>query len=159
MTRYARHGRALTAMVVLGALAAGGCTRVVNTQGYLVDEELLRSVQPGVDNKDSVARALGRPTMTSQWDDDNWYYVSRSTKQYAFLKSSPSAQNILVVRFRPDGTVAEVQQRGLEQVADIVPDDDKTPTLGRETGIIEDLFGNIGTVGAVPGGGGGGPPR
>lgn len=157
MTRFSITGPALAAMAALGLLAAGGCTRVQNTQGYLVDEELLRSVQPGVDNKDSVARALGRPTMVSQWDDDNWYYVSRATKQYAFLKSSPSSQNILIVRFGPDGTVSEVQQRGLEQVADIVPNEDRTPTLGRETGIIEDLFGNLGTVGSMPGGGGPGP--
>ena len=29
------------------------------------------------------------------------------------------------------------------------PDGDKTPTLGRERGFLEDLFGNIGQVGAA----------
>ncbi len=150
----------LLAAAALGAalLATAGCTRIRDNQGYLVDEELIASVQPGVDNKDSVSRALGRPTLTGQWDENVWYYISRGTKQYAFLKSKPSDQTVLMVRFGPDGTVTSAEKRGLEKVADIVPDRNKTPTLGRETGIIEDLFGNIGQVGAM-GGGGGGPPQ
>jgi hypothetical protein len=52
--------------------------------------------------------------------------------------------------------VAGVDRRGLEQVADLTPNSDKTPTLGREATLLEDLFGNIGTVGAAPGGG---PPQ
>jgi hypothetical protein len=67
----------------------------------------------------------------------------------------PSTQRVLIVRFAPDGSVAAVERRGLEQVADIAPNADKTPTLGRESTLLEDLFGNIGTVGAAPGGGGG----
>lgn len=142
----------LAALLALG-LAASACTRIPNNMGFIADEQLLSSVQPGVDNKQSVQRALGRPTSMGQWDENVWYYVSRNTKQLAFLRPEPSTQNILIVKFGPDGSVTEVSRRGLEQVADITPDEDKTPTLGRETGIIEDLFGNIGTVGAVPGGG------
>ena len=137
------------------AIGLGGCTQIRNSQGFIADEELLASVQPGVDNKQSVQKALGRPTMVAQWDDKVWYYMSRSTEQLAFLRPEPTAQNILIVRFAADGTVEKVERRGLEQVADITPDSDKTPTLGREASLIEDLFGNIGTVGAgVPGGGG-----
>lgn len=158
MTMLARPFPALMLVLMAsGAMLAAGCARITETQGYLADQELLMSVQPGVDNKESVAKTLGRPTMMSQWDDDHWYYVSRTTRQFAFLRSQPAAQNILMVTFGPDGTVTAVQRRGLEQVADIVPDKDKTPTLGREATLLEDLFGNIGTVGAVPGAGG--PPQ
>jgi hypothetical protein len=73
--------------------------------------------------------------------------------QLAFARPVPKDQRVLIVRFAPDGNVTAVERRGLEQVADISPTD-KTPTLGRETGLIEDLFGNIGQVGSVPGGGG-----
>jgi outer membrane protein assembly factor BamE (lipoprotein component of BamABCDE complex) len=148
---------ASTVALALILVATCGCTRIRDTQGYLADEELLGSVQPGVDNRDSVNRALGRPTFLGQWNDNAWYYVSRNTRQFAFLKSRPAEQNILIVRFRADGTVDSVERRGLEQVADIAPDRDRTPTLGRETSILEDLFGNIGTVGAAPGAGG--PPQ
>lgn len=152
-----RDSRIPLSLLAAALMLAAGCTRVVETQGYLVDQELLQSVQPGVDNKESVAKALGRPTLTGQWSDNDWFYVSRTTKQYAFLRSEASSQNVLIVRFGPDGTVTAVERRGLDKVADIVPDEDKTPTLGREASLLEDLFGNIGTVGAVPGGGA--PPQ
>jgi len=149
-----------TRLILIPLLLAGaaGCTRIQNNQGYMADEELIASVQPGVDNKQSVERALGRPTMSGQFNDDVWYYISRNTKQLAFARPVPKDQRILIVRFGPDGNVSGVERRGLELVADIAPHGDKTPTLGRETGIIEDLFGNIGQVGSVPGGAGG-PPQ
>ena len=64
-------------------------------------------------------------------------------------------QSILVVSFDKAGNVEKVERRGMEQVARINPEKDKTPTLGRDTGLLEELFGNIGQVGA--GGLGGGP--
>ena len=42
-----------------------------------------------------------------------------------------------------------LDRRGMEQVASISPSGDKTPTLGRDTSFLEELFGNIGAVGAT----------
>ncbi|MCG2842561.1 outer membrane protein assembly factor BamE [Sandaracinobacter sp. RS1-74] len=151
-----------TSLILLPALAAAlaGCStskQMMNNQGYIADEELVASVQPGVDNKESVQKALGRPTMAAQWSDDTWYYVSRNTKQLAFARPKPETQRVLIIRFDKAGNVAGVERRGLEQVANISPNSDRTPTLGREASLLEDLFGNLGTVGSMPGAGGGGP--
>lgn len=153
--REKRRMRRLALVVpALSALAlAAACTRIPNNQGYIVDEELVASVQPGVDTKQSVEKALGRPTMMSQWDDDTWYYVSRNTGQRAFLRPQPTAQSILVVEFGEKDVVSKVSRRGLEHVADISPNSDKTPTLGRSESLLEDIFGNIGSFGGVPSGG------
>jgi len=59
---------------------------------------------------------------------------------------------VLHISFDEAGNVARVEQTGLERVAQIDPVDDKTPTLGRKHGFFEDLFGNIGRVGTLPGG-------
>jgi outer membrane protein assembly factor BamE (lipoprotein component of BamABCDE complex) len=66
---------------------------------------------------------------------------------------------VLAVKFDAAGRVIDVTRTGAEQVAFLDPNGDKTPTLGRERGFLEDLFGNIGQVGGggVPGGGAGGP--
>jgi outer membrane protein assembly factor BamE (lipoprotein component of BamABCDE complex) len=61
-----------------GALAAA-CWRAAarsSTTGYMIDEVLVQSVQPGVDNRQSVERTLGRPSFTSQFGQPVWYYVS-----------------------------------------------------------------------------------
>lgn len=141
----------------------GGCSRIVASQGYLVDETLVTSIQAGVDNRQSVERTLGRPTLASQFDEKAWYYLSRNTGQYAFIQPKVLSQSILVVRFDDEGNVAAVERRGLEQIANVSINGDKTPTLGRKTGLFEDIFGNIGAVGAGgpggPGGGVGGGPN
>ena len=64
---------------------------------------------------------------------------------------------MLRVRFDANDNVIAVDRTGMEKVARIDPDSDTTPTLGRERSFLEDLFGNVGAVGApgtgaVPGG-------
>ncbi|MCS6985984.1 MAG: outer membrane protein assembly factor BamE [Sphingomonadaceae bacterium] len=140
------------------ALVAGACATIPNNMGYIVDPELVKSVQPGVDTKSSVAKTLGRPTQTGLWDENTWYYVSRLTGQRAFLNPKPKAQNVLVVTFGPDGVVTSVEARALEQVVDISPSRRRTPTLGRDSTLLEDIFGNIGQVGGLAPTAGG-PPQ
>lgn len=145
------------ASVLVGMAMLPACARIQNNMGYLVDEAVVAEVKPGIDNRESVAKALGRPSIASEWDNKTWYYVSRLTKQTAFLTPKPSQQSIIAVTFDDKGNVASVNRRGLEQVATIDPANDKTPTLGRESGVFEDLFGNIGRFGGVPAGGA--PPQ
>src|SRR3546814_10270519 len=79
--------------MVAGALAllplASGCARMRAHQGYLVDNLLVDSIQPGVDNRASVERTLGRPSFEAQFNSNEWYYVARDTRQLAF--SMPKA--------------------------------------------------------------------
>ena len=147
--------RAGVAALALSLLATAACTRISDHKGYVADETLVASVQPGVDNKDSVAKTLGRPTFVGQFNQNEWFYVSRDTRQLAFNAPRASAQTVLKVRFDAAGNVAAVERSGLEKIASISPEGDKTPTLGRERGFFQELFGNIGAVRApVPGGGG-----
>ena len=147
---------ALLAAVAAG-LAMGGCTKTRDLQGYLVDETLVSAIQPGIDNKDSVQNTLGRPTFTGTFDQNDWYYVARRTKNYAFVHPKVNTQTVLHVRFDAAGNVASVERKGMEQVVSIDPMRDKTPTLGRNKSIWDELFGNIGAVGAPGMGSQGGP--
>jgi outer membrane protein assembly factor BamE (lipoprotein component of BamABCDE complex) len=144
-----RHSRFMALGLLLAAgMTATGCTKLRDHQGYIAAEPLIASIQPGVDNRESVETTLGRPTFVGQFDSKDWYYVSRNTRNLAFNMPHPSDQIVLRVRFDEAGNVASVDRRGLEQVASIDPSDSKTPTLGRKRGLIEELFGNIGAVGA-----------
>lgn len=134
---------------------AGGCSRIRDAQGYIADPELMASIKAGVDNRESVAKTLGRPTIASQWDDREWYYVSRETRQFAFRDPRLAKQTMTVISFDAKGNVAKVAQRGAEQVASIDPEGDKTKTLGKERSFFQSLFGNLGRVGSGPNGIGG----
>jgi outer membrane protein assembly factor BamE (lipoprotein component of BamABCDE complex) len=146
-----------SALVSLAALLLAGCTTIPNNMGFIIDTELVDGVQPGVDTKSSIARSLGRPTDISLWDDNIWYYLSRRTGQRAFLRPKPEAQNILIITFGEDEVVKSVEQRGLEKVVNVSPDGNRTPTLGRESSLFEDIFSNIGQVGGMGGAPGGMP--
>lgn len=137
------------------ALISSGCAKLRAHQGYIGDPTLMSAIQPGVDNKDSVQTSLGRPTFTGQFGDRDWYYYSRNTKQLAFSQPKATDQTVLHIQFDNAGNVQSVVTTGVERIANISPNGDKTPTLGRHTSFFQELFGNIGAVGA-PGMGSGG---
>jgi len=138
----------LPALAVLALAVLPGCasSRIKLTQGYIVDETLVASVQPGVDNRASVEKTLGRPTWASEFDTGEWYYVTRNSDQLAFLAPKPTSQSIIIISFNDAGGVTKVERDGLDKIVSVKMSSDKTPTLGRDTGIIQDLFGNIGQV-------------
>lgn len=137
------------------ALALSACASIKDHRGYLVDAALLDSVMPGIDNRVSVEKMLGRPSFISQFGRQDWYYISTNTRQSAFGAPHANEQLMIRVVFDAKGNVVAVERTGMEKVARINPDGSKTPTLGRERSFLEDLFGNIGQVGAgaPPGGG------
>lgn len=133
-------------------ILVGGCARTPGFQGYIADPTLLQAVAPGIDDKASVEATLGRPTFTGQFTPNDWYYVSRTTKQYGFGQPKATDQTVLHVRFDRAGNVALVEKKGMEQVVNLSPISKKTPTLGRKRSFWQDLFGNIGRVGSGVGG-------
>ena len=133
----------------------GGCASIKAHQGYIIDADLMNSVQPGVDNRQSVLQTLGRPSFTSQFNQGEWYYISRDTSYIAFRTPRPKAQTTVKITFDANGTVTGVSKGDLTQVAAVNPENKTTPTLGKKRSLFDEIFGNIGTVGAVGGGGGG----
>lgn len=136
-----------------GAALLAGCASIRDHQGYVLDESLASGIQAGVDNRDSVTGTLGRPTFVGQFDQRDWYYVSRDTRQLAFNSPRPRTNNVLHIRFDEAGNVQRVDRTGMELVVNISPSHDQTPTLGRNRNLFQELFGNIGAVGQAGRGG------
>lgn len=152
--------KARAALMVAGAaVLLSGCSAIRESRGYIDDPLLTSAIQPNIDNQQSVEGTLGRPTFTSQFGTPTWYYVSSITGQRPFNRPRIKEHSVLAVTFDAAGRVVDVKRSGVDQVVYLDPNGDKTPTLGRERGFLEDLFGNIGQVGGagVGGGGPGGP--
>ena len=135
---------------VAAAGLLGGCAGVLAHKGAVIDPQLATSIQPGVDNKASVEKLLGRPSFTGQYNPNDWYYLSRDTKQIAFRNPRVQRQTVMLVKFDQAGNVVAVNRTGKEYVAGLDPSNRRTPTLGRERSFFDEVFGNIGTMG-VPG--------
>jgi outer membrane protein assembly factor BamE (lipoprotein component of BamABCDE complex) len=144
-----------SAMLLGGALLSG-CVGVREHRGYVLDEQLVQSVQVGVDNKESVTKTLGRPTFVGQFDANDWYYLSQDTHQFAFRDPRVTEQKLLHVRFDAAGNVIQTGMTGKELIASVDPVNDYTRTLGRKRSFFSELFGNIGSI-AQPGLPGGNP--
>lgn len=137
--------RGISAIIALG-LALSACAGIRDHRGFVIDQTLADGIQVGVDNKDSVAKTLGRPTFTGQFNPNEWYYVSRDTAQFAFRDPRVTDQTVLRVDFDAAGNVVAVNKTGKELIASVDPVGDKTPTLGRKSSFFQELFGNIGTI-------------
>ena len=131
---------------IAAAVLLSGCAQMRQHKGVVLDPQVARAIQPGVDNKDSVEKALGRPSFTGQFSPNDWYYVSRDVNQVAFRNARVRKQTVMIVRFDQKGNVASVQNTGKELVMNLEPTGKKTPTLGRKRSFFDELFGNIGVL-------------
>lgn len=152
-----KAGRIMALTAMLSALTlTGACVPLRSHQGYILDADLVNSVQPGVDNRNSVLKVLGKPSFASQFNTGDWYYIARDSRNLAYLKPKASSQLTLKISFNDAGVVSGITRTGVDRVASIDPYGKTTPTLGRKRGFFEELFGNIGAVGAAGAGRGGG---
>ena len=153
--------RRLPLVAALAAVLVTGCAGIRDHRGYVMDKTLAAGIQPGVDNRDSVEKTLGRPTFTGQFGNSDYYYLARDTSALAFRNPRTTAQTLLHVHFDAAGNVAAVDTTGKEKIAAVSPLKKSTPTLGRKRSFFDEIFGNIGMVGSGGLGGsgkaGGGP--
>ena len=135
------HGQAAA---LAAALLLAGCTVSVDQRGNLPDPDRLAEIQPGTTTKEQVVKILGSPSSTSTFNDDTWYYISRKTKQVAFLSPAILDQQVYIVDFDDKGVVKDVGHRTMADGESITPAPGATPSPGRELTFLEQLIGNIG---------------
>ena len=136
-------------LAVAALVLTGGCSRIRDHKGYIVDSTLIDTVQPGIDNRD-FGDQDARPAELRR------RIRSRSDLVLCLARHPPA-------RLRDpqgDGTDhprSEVRRRGQRRLGPEdrdgacrldLPGGGKTPTLGRNRGFFRELFGNIGTVGS-----------
>ena len=138
--------------IAAAALSLAGCAAVRAHKGAVLDIPLANSIQPGVDNKASVEKLLGRPTFTGQFAPNDWYYIARDTNQVAFRNPRVTWQTTVLIRFDRAGNVASIQHAGKELAMNLDPARRATPTMGKKKSFFEELFGGIGSVnsGGIP---------
>jgi outer membrane protein assembly factor BamE (lipoprotein component of BamABCDE complex) len=132
------------AALAAAGLASAACTPVRDTHGFTAASQEQLKVEPGVDTKDTVAKRLGTPSTESMVDQLTWYYVTSVQERFAFYQPRTVERQVMAVRFRDDGTVDSVDNFGIERGKVVRYNEERTPTRGRELGIIEQIFGNVG---------------
>lgn len=138
-----------SAAVLLLAVAGASCSPTREYRGFVADSEEATQVQVGVDTKSTVMTRLGSPSTQSPLDPSAWYYVASVQERFAFYRPETVDRDVLVVRFGADDVVTAVDRYGIERGRVISYNQNETPTRGRELGILEQIFGNIGQTSPV----------
>ena len=139
------NGAILRSSALALAVAAGAaCTPVKTTHGFISETREATQVQVGVDTKSTVLQRLGSPSTTAAFDQTAWYYISSTDQRFAFYQPHTVQREVLVVRFDKNDLVAGVDRYGVERGRVIAYNGDATPTRGRELGLLEQIFGNVG---------------
>lgn len=139
----------LQKVAIIAALSAAGlattaCNPIRDTHGFTAQGQDQLKVEPGVDTKSTVLARLGSPSTQSAFDQTAWYYITTIQERYAFYKPQTVNREVLVVKFDAEDKVATVDRYGMERGQVISYNGDRTPTRGRELGLLEQIFGNIG---------------
>ena len=134
-------------LVAASALALSACEATYTNHGFAPQIAQLEQLSSS-DTRGSVLRQLGQPSATGTFDSENWYYQASRVENYAFYAPKIVDRKVVSIRFDQAGRVANVARYGIEegQIIDLITR--TTPTYGREITLLQQLFGNIGRVGA-----------
>ena len=144
---FDRTIRTILPISVFLAFAATGlvsCAPTIDQRGNLPEPEKLAQIHPGTTTREQVAKILGTPSSTGVFDDKNWYYISRRTKQVSFFDPDVLDQQVYIVNFDGTGVVRGIDHKDLKDGRDIEPAPGATPAPGRELTFLEQVLGNIG---------------
>ena len=129
-------------------LLSASCSPIVENRGYVFDEKLLDQIKVNETISNDVMDILGSPSTTSAIDASTWYYIYSKAETVAFYHPTVTSRRVLAVSFDDDNKVNNLKYYGLEEGKIISYVDRTTPTRGRELTVLQQLFGNLGRLGA-----------
>ena len=136
---------AALALLVGGPLAA--CTTPgPQTQGYVIDEQAVAEIKPGMDAK-KVLSILGTPSTVSTVGNQSWYYISQSTnRKYMFQKPEITDQRVLAVIFTKSLKVESLANYGMKDGEVFDFNKNATPTGGTDLSIVRQMLRMVGST-------------
>ena len=141
----ARNRTALPAAAVL-ALVLASCGPIYRNHGYVPVDRDLAGLRVGVDTRESVEAAIGRPATSGVERSDAWYYVQSRTRTLGPLAPRVIDRQLVAVSFAPGGTVANVERFGLERGRVVTLSRRVTETSIRDFGLLQQILGNFGRI-------------
>ena len=107
--------------------------------GNMPTKERVNQVQIG-QSKEEVAYILGSPSLVTGLNDNNWIYMSSTTKKIAFFDGKELERDILALTFK-DNTLEKIEKFDLSDANDIAIDKDETKQVEDKEGFCRKYFG------------------
>jgi len=135
-------------LCIFGTSCSSFVSPIVENRGYVFDDKLLNEIYLDQTVASDVLDILGSPSTTSSIDASTWYYIYSKAETIAFYNPEITDRRVLAITFSDDDKVNNLKYYGLEDGKVISYVNRQTPTRGRELTVIQQLFGNLGRLGA-----------
>ncbi|MDE2445837.1 MAG: outer membrane protein assembly factor BamE [Alphaproteobacteria bacterium] len=131
--------RMLGMAFILGLMTA--CTPQINHRGYYPKAGAFAQVQEGM-SKTEVEGILGSPSTTASvnFQGDSYYYITSTTVSRSFLTPVETNREVIAVRFSKSDQVTSTAQYGLQDGRVIDINTRKTPVVGSELTLLQELL-------------------
>ena len=139
--------RTWIAALAAGALAA--CSPIVTQHGYVPPEDELALLQVGVDTRETVGEAVGRPTTSGVLEGGDWYYVASTRRTLGPFPPEETAREVLAITYDGGGRLANVERFGLEDGRVVPLSRRVTETNVRRPGFLRQLLTSVGRLQAA----------
>ena len=110
--------------------------------GNMPSQERINQIKTG-QSKEEVAYILGSPSLKTGLNENNWIYMSSTTKKVAFLNGKEIERDILALTFKDD-TLSKIEKFDLSDANDIAVDQDETKQVEENVGFFRKYFGGVG---------------
>lgn len=138
-------------ILALSVTLFSACVKNENiTSGYKFKYSKLQDLKVGKTRKAVVQRKLGTPSMTSDFGNDIWYYMSSEYERVAFFKPKVLRQEIVAIEFNKDQTIKKINEYSKDDIKEISVRSEITETEGHDLSILEQLLGNVGRFNPTP---------
>ena len=120
-------------------------------RGNKIDADQLKELVPGTSTRADVTALLGSPTAHATFDDNQWIYISETTRIRVGRTPGVLAQDVTVLTFDNQGVLRGVKQLNQDDSRPVDVVTRATPSPGSEASFMQQLLGNVGRF--SPGGG------
>ncbi len=121
----------------------------VENRGYVDALGRTKQIVVGTTTRDDVRQLLGTPSLTNNFGEESWYYISKKKEAVAFLKPEITDQHVTRIAFDQSGLVTKVEAKTLKDAQGVEVAKEVTPTEGQQLGFVEQMLGNVGRFNAA----------
>ena len=121
-----------------------GCSNQYREHGYIPSEEELSSVSVSQDDKNTVIKKLGTPSIGGILSDGNIYFVQSKVLKNSIRASKPVDRQVLVLSFDDKGKLDNIQKFGIDIGKIVILDYHTTPSGLKNMSFLFRLFQNVG---------------
>jgi outer membrane protein assembly factor BamE (lipoprotein component of BamABCDE complex) len=96
-------------------LLAMACSPIYQNHGFAPTDGDLALLEVGRDNRESVARVVGRPSTSTLLNEHGWYYVQSRWKHTGVLPPKEEEREVVAITFDEGGFVENIERFGLAE--------------------------------------------